>query len=225
MQSDGSGAPPAVAAGGAAARWSSAACGNRPHGCAVVRGEGAQLAGPRSRSGEQQAALALRVCHWKQAYSTVGTPDYIAVEVRDVWGQRHRAQVFEKRGYGQECDWWSMGVIMYECLVGFPPFYAEVRVVLLTLAHRTQDAVATCRKILNWEDTLTFPPESRLSAEAKNLIRCLICAPAERLAFEAIRAHPFFRGVNFASLRSQAPPWVPTVRNSGLAAVSHALVR
>lgn len=48
-----------------------------------------------------------------QAYSTVGTPDYIAPEV------------FMQRGYGQECDWWSLGAIMFECLVGYPPFCSE----------------------------------------------------------------------------------------------------
>ena len=41
-----------------------------------------------------------------QAYSTVGTPDYIAPEV------------FMQTGYTYVCDYWSMGVIMYEMLMG-----------------------------------------------------------------------------------------------------------
>lgn len=80
------------------------------------------------------------------AYSTVGTPDYIAPEI------------FIQQGYGQECDWWSLGTIMFECLVGWPPFCGE-------------DSRETYRKILHWQETLFFPEEIQLSPEAEDLIR------------------------------------------------------
>ena len=69
-----------------------------------------------------------------QAFSTVGTPDYIAPEV------------LLKKGYGMECDWWSVGAIMYEMMVGYPPFYSD-------------DPMTTCRKIVNWRQCLKFPDE------------------------------------------------------------------
>ena len=80
-------------------------------------------------------------CLCLQAYSTVGTPDYIAPEV------------LTKTGYGMECDWWSLGAIMYEMMVGYPPFYSE-------------DPLSTCRKIVNWRSTLRFPPEVRACSPA-----------------------------------------------------------
>lgn len=49
----------------------------------------------------------------KLAYSAVGTPDYVAPEVQG------------KIGYTETVDWWSMGVILYEMLVGYPPFASE----------------------------------------------------------------------------------------------------
>lgn len=81
-----------------------------------------------------------------QAYSTVGTPDYIAPEI------------FLQQGYGQECDWWSLGAIMFECLVGYPPFCSE-------------NAHDTYRKIIDWPNSLAFPEDVRLSHESEDLIR------------------------------------------------------
>nr|XP_041577207.1 serine/threonine-protein kinase 38 isoform X2 [Taeniopygia guttata] len=90
---------------------------------------------------------------WKRnrrqlAFSTVGTPDYIAPEV------------FMQTGYNKLCDWWSLGVIMYEMLIGYPPFCSET-------------PQETYKKVMNWKETLTFPPEVPISDKAKDLIlRC-----------------------------------------------------
>lgn len=81
----------------------------------------------------------------QMAYSTVGTPDYIAPEI------------FWRQGYSFECDWWSLGTIMYECLVGWAPFCAE-------------DKESVAIKVMHWNQTLAFPDDITLGREARNLI-------------------------------------------------------
>ena len=56
------------------------------------------------------------------------------------------------------CDWWSLGVIMYECLIGYPPFYAE-------------EPLKTCQNIIDWQETLCFPSDAMISPEAEDLIK------------------------------------------------------
>lgn len=122
---------------------------------------------------------------WKKnrrqlAYSTVGTPDYIAPEV------------FGQSGYTSSCDWWSLGVIMYEMLIGYPPFCSET-------------PQETYRKVINWRETLTFPPEIPISNEAKELIQSFCCEGDRRIGchdgINEIKAHPFFRGVDWDHIR------------------------
>ncbi|KAI3892306.1 hypothetical protein MKW92_050025 [Papaver armeniacum] len=150
------------------------------------------LNGPIAPRRTQQEQL----LHWQKnrrmlAYSTVGTPDYIAPEV------------LLKKGYGMECDWWSLGAIMYEMLVGYPPFYSE-------------EAILTCRKIVNWRTHLKFPEEAKLSVEAKDLIRKLLCNVEQRLgtkgAYE-IKAHPWFKGVQWDRLYQMEAAFIPEVKD------------
>nr|XP_043636720.1 serine/threonine-protein kinase tricornered-like [Erigeron canadensis] len=145
--------------------------------------------GPRRTQQEQ-------LQHWQQnrrtlAYSTVGTPDYIAPEV------------LLKKGYALECDWWSLGAIMFEMLVGYPPFYSD-------------DPMSTCRKIVNWKMHLKFPEEARLSLEAKDLISKLLCNVNQRLGSKGadeIKAHPWFRGIDWERIYEMEAAFIPEVND------------
>ncbi|RDW66287.1 hypothetical protein BP6252_09922 [Coleophoma cylindrospora] len=126
------------------------------------------------------------------AYSTVGTPDYIAPEI------------FSGHGYSFDCDWWSLGTIMFECQVGWPPFCAE-------------DPHDTYRKIVNWRQSLYFPEDIHLGPEAENLIRSLVCNTENRLgrgSADEIKNHKFFRGVEFDTLRRIRAPFEPKLSSN-----------
>ncbi|XP_073283504.1 uncharacterized protein [Primulina huaijiensis] len=132
--------------------------------------------------------------HWqmnrrKLAFSTVGTPDYIAPEV------------LLKKGYGVECDWWSLGAIMYEMLVGYPPFYSD-------------DPMTTCRKIVHWRNHLKFPEDTKLSPEAKDLICSLLCDVEHRLGtggVAQIKAHSWFTDIEWDKLYEMEAAFKPEV--------------
>ncbi|EAU90471.2 AGC/NDR protein kinase [Coprinopsis cinerea okayama7 len=140
----------------------------------------------------------------KLAYSTVGTPDYIAPEV------------FMMKGYGKECDWWSLGAIFFECLVGYAPFCSD-------------NPGDTYKKIIDWPRYLIFPEEVYISKEGEDLIRgyvrliyyllghlnltlfvlSMMNWADKRLTVEQIKNHPWFFGADWNSLRYIEPPFVP----------------
>ena len=100
-------------------------------------------------------------------HKAVGTPYYIAPEVL-------------QRSYGKECDMWSLGVILYVLLCGYPPFYAEEdneihRMIMSGKSH-------------------TFPSKDwdQVSDVAKDLInRCLVHDPTARINAKDALQHPF----------------------------------
>eukprot|EP00731_Ephydatia_muelleri_P032246 Em0023g753a len=128
--------------------------------------------------------------HRCTAHSLVGTPNYIATEI------------LRREGYTQLCDWWSVGVIMYEMMVGQPPFMS-------------QNAAETQLKIINWRQHLHIPRLSHMSHAAVNLIKGLCCDPQDRLGRngpEEIKQHLFFSAIEWSvGIRNYEPPYVPKI--------------
>uniref|UniRef100_D8Q901 non-specific serine/threonine protein kinase n=1 Tax=Schizophyllum commune (strain H4-8 / FGSC 9210) TaxID=578458 RepID=D8Q901_SCHCM len=157
----------------------------------------------------------------KLAYSVCGTNSYMSPEV------------IRGLGYTYSCDWWSLGVIMFECLYGFPPFVSNSR-------HITR------KKILNWKQTLRFPSKPAVSKEGIQLMQALLCEPEDRLGSQAsasvsrpdsmivqarrsgfaapathsgpdgadiIKAHPWFRGIDWYNIHRYPAPYRPELRN------------
>lgn len=128
-----------------------------------------------------------------------GTPNYIAPEV--IQGDR------STRGHSFEVDVWSMGVIMFTCLVGKPPYEAK-------------DVKATYQRILANE--YSFPRDVPISEDGKDLIcRMLQSNPTDRPSLKEIGAHPFFTAHSIPeSLPANATHVAPKWENNDYAAAA-----
>ncbi|KAL8767528.1 MAG: hypothetical protein Q9209_005992 [Squamulea sp. 1 TL-2023] len=124
-------------------------------------GENEQILNWRNRCGNR-----------KLARSVVGTSQYMAPEVI-------RGELYDGR-----CDWWSVGIILYECLYGYTPFVCENR-------HDTKI------KILNNATTLKFPSEKdidrkeKISYDAMDLINSLLQEKEHRLCSKQYRQNDY----------------------------------
>ncbi|CAD8123605.1 unnamed protein product [Paramecium sonneborni] len=117
-----------------------------------------------------------------RSHSVVGTPEYLAPEIYQDDGQ----------GHDEQCDWWSLGALLYEMLTGTAPFYNVDR----TLMFRNR-----------LEKPLDLKPW--LSEECKSLLQGLLNNDAsQRLDVNQIKSHQFFKDIDWIGVayKSLEPP-------------------
>ena len=127
-----------------------------------------------------------------KAFTLCGTPDYLAPEI------------LENKGYDKTVDWWSLGALIYEMLVGYSPFKMKKGEQL---------------NIEKYKEPV--PLYNHFTPEAKMIITdLLVVEPNKRLGYgsngtENIKKHPFFKNINWDDLYNKKvePEFVPKIFN------------
>jgi len=128
-----------------------------------------------------------------RTYTLCGTPEYIAPEV------------LLNKGHGKPVDWWTLGILVYEMIVGYPPFVDE-------------DPMGIYQKILAGK--ITFP--KIFHKEAKSLVKKLLTPDLGKRfgnlknGANDIKEHKWFKDLNWDALLKKEieAPFKPVIKNA-----------
>lgn len=131
----------------------------------------------------------LRESDVNYANSMVGSPDYMALEV------------LEGKKYDFTVDYWSLGCMLFESLVGYTPFSGS-------------STNETYENLRHWKKTLRRPRlennRAAFSDRTWDLITRLIADPINRLrSFEHVKRMSYFAEIDFITIREMSPPFTP----------------